>query len=143
MTDVASPWDVTDVDVANLWTYLLGGQVITDVRDSGGRQTPMGGPGILRRLTQQFAGDPVGTFKLVAVGATAVGLAPPDAAMSALLSVEGGDVRFRDDGTAPTAAVGVRIAAGTVLAVRGKGSLTGIQFIAVAAAATVNVTFYT
>jgi len=49
-------------------------------------------------------------------------------------------VRWRDDGTAPTASVGYPLSVGAEL--RYDGDLTKIQFIQQAASATINVVYY-
>ena len=58
----------------------------------------------------------------------------------AVIIVEGQAVRYRDDGTAPTAAVGMPIAVGSVFFY--DGDLKAIRFIQVAATATINVSYY-
>lgn len=50
-------------------------------------------------------------------------------------------VRWRDDGVAPTAAIGMPLAAGTTL--QYDGDLTKIQFIQNGGTAELNVTYYT
>jgi hypothetical protein len=49
-------------------------------------------------------------------------------------------VRWRDDGTAPTASVGMPILANGMLSY--DGDLTTIRFIQTAATATINITYY-
>lgn len=49
-------------------------------------------------------------------------------------------VRWRDDGVAPTASVGMPLAAGVTL--QYDGDLTQIRFIEQAASATLNITYY-
>lgn len=58
----------------------------------------------------------------------------------ALIVVEGQSVRWRDDGTAPTASVGMPILANGMLSY--DGDLTNIRFIQTAATATINITYY-
>ena len=58
----------------------------------------------------------------------------------AIIVPEGQGVRWRDDGTAPTASVGMPLAAGSVLVY--DGDLTRIRFIQQAATATINVSYY-
>lgn len=71
----------------------------------------------------------------------AVGLTVPDAgATFALIYCEGADVRWRDDGTDPTAAVGMLLADGEVLLY--DGPLASIKFFETAAGAVVNVSYY-
>ncbi len=58
----------------------------------------------------------------------------------ALIVAETQGVRWRDDGTAPTASVGMPLAAGVPLSY--DGDLTKIRFIQQAASATINVSYY-
>ena len=58
----------------------------------------------------------------------------------ALITAETQGVRWRDDGTAPTASVGMPLAAGVTL--QYDGDLTGIRFIEQTASAKLNVSYY-
>jgi hypothetical protein len=58
----------------------------------------------------------------------------------ALIVAETQDVRWRDDGTAPTASVGMLLKAGTIF--QYDGDLNKIQFIEVTGSAKVNVSYY-
>lgn len=58
----------------------------------------------------------------------------------ALIQAETKDVRWRDDGTSPTASVGMVLAAGASL--RYDGDLRKIKFIETAASAKLNVSYY-
>lgn len=58
----------------------------------------------------------------------------------ALVRVEGASVRYRDDGTAPTASVGMNLNIGDVL--KFDGDLTKLRFIQQSATATLNVIYY-
>lgn len=58
----------------------------------------------------------------------------------AIITPETQGVRWRDDGTAPTASVGMPLAAGVTL--QYDGDLTKIQFIEQTASAKLNVTYY-
>lgn len=58
----------------------------------------------------------------------------------AMIIVEGQPVRYRDDGTAPTASVGMPIAVNNVFFY--DGDLKRIRFIQTAATATINVAYY-
>jgi len=49
-------------------------------------------------------------------------------------------VRWRDDGTAPTASVGMPLPAGTILSY--DGDLSRIRFIETAASAALNISYY-
>lgn len=82
---------------------------------------------------------PLGYVKLISL-ASAVGLTVPDGARRALIQTEGKAVRWRDDGTDPTAADGLLIAADTTFSYH--GALTRIRFIETAASAILHVAFY-
>jgi hypothetical protein len=58
----------------------------------------------------------------------------------ALIIAEGKDVRWRDDGTNPTASVGMPLAVGVPL--QYDGDLTNIKFIETAASAKLNISYY-
>jgi hypothetical protein len=78
----------------------------------------------------------------------AVGLTVPDRDLNglscrptvAIITPETQGVRWRDDNTAPTAAVGMPLAAGVSL--QYDGDLSKIQFIEQAASAKLNITYY-
>jgi len=82
---------------------------------------------------------PLGYQQLTALG-TASALTVPDGARLALLQAEGADVRWRDDGTDPTATVGMMLAVGTVMLYT--GDLTAFRAIETAAGAKLNVSYY-
>jgi hypothetical protein len=82
-------------------------------------------------------GAPLGFVQIPLSGA-AVGLSPPAGAAYALVSATGGNVNWRDDGTAPTTAVGMPIIAGQ--APVALANLSTLQFIATSAQ--LNVSFY-
>jgi hypothetical protein len=65
--------------------------------------------------------------------------APPEDATSALVQAESQGIRYRDDGTDPTAAVGATLAAGDSVILT--GDLSSYKVIEQAATAKVNVTF--
>lgn len=64
----------------------------------------------------------------------------PATATVAQLCVEAQAVRYRDDGTAPTATVGMPAAAGTCFPI--SGTLSAIRFIQSTSGAILNVSFY-
>jgi hypothetical protein len=64
----------------------------------------------------------------------------PDGAIRALIQAESQDLRWRDDGTAPTATVGMTLKVNTVLEY--DGDLEKIQFIQAAAGGIVNASVY-
>jgi hypothetical protein len=69
------------------------------------------------------------------------GVALPAGSIAALIQVSGAGIRYRDDGTAPTAALGMPIGPGAspLLYV---GTLSAIQFIQTAAGAVLDILYY-
>jgi hypothetical protein len=65
----------------------------------------------------------------------------PARARMAIISVETANARYRDDGTAPTASVGVQLVSGVAPFVYA-GDLTAIQFVAVSGSPVINAAFY-
>jgi len=92
--------------------------------DAGG--TPLANP----------QATPLG-FQQVAVSSSAVGFTPPTGAKWCLFAVESNAVRWRDDGTNPTASVGFPADSGERIAY--SGTLTAIKFIRQSADATLDV----
>jgi hypothetical protein len=82
---------------------------------------------------------PVG-FQQITNLTAAVGLTVPEGALIALIQAETQSVRWRDDGTDPTAGVGNVITADSILLYTGK--LSAIKFIQATATAKLNVSFY-
>lgn len=72
--------------------------------------------------------------------AAAVGLTIPSGANYCVIVAESQNVRWRDDGTNPTAAVGMPLDVGVTLEY--DGDLNRIRFIEVAASAKLNVSYY-
>lgn len=72
--------------------------------------------------------------------AASKGLDVPKGARLAIVQAEAQAVRWRDDGTDPTAAIGVRLAAGTDFFYTGE--LSAIRFIEEAVGAKLNVSYY-
>lgn len=73
-------------------------------------------------------------------GPTNQALTVPNGARRAIIQTEAQAVRWRDDGTNPTASVGMTIATGGEL--RYDGNLAAIRFTQVAATAILNVAYY-
>ncbi len=71
---------------------------------------------------------------------SATGLTPPQGATLALIVPETQNVRWRDDGTDPTASVGMPIFVGASLSY--DGDFNKIKFIEETASAKINVSFY-
>ena len=82
-------------------------------------------------------GITIGDFTL---GADPTGLTIPVGATVALIQAETHDVRWRDDGTAPTASVGMYLGQGATLPYT--GNLNAVQFIQVSAGAKLNISYY-
>jgi hypothetical protein len=72
--------------------------------------------------------------------ASATALTVPTGATIAEVCVDTAPVRYRDDGTAPTASVGMPAAAGTCFAY--SGALAAIQFILASGSPVLNVSYY-
>lgn len=80
-------------------------------------------------------------FEQISDVSTAKFLTVPDGAIMALIQVETSDVRWRDDGTAPTDSVGMLLTAdGQPLEYN--GDLSKIRLIDTDSGASVNVTYY-
>lgn len=82
---------------------------------------------------------PLGYAQLTSLAAAA-SLTVPAGATIAVFIAEAQGVRFRDDGTAPTATVGMPLATGEPFEY--KGNLAAIEFIAQFSGAILNVSFY-
>jgi hypothetical protein len=83
--------------------------------------------------------DPLG-FEQITSLAAAAALTVPAGAVSALIQPDTQAVTWRDDGTAPTAAIGIVIAAGETFEYA--GDLSAIRFIEIVAGANLNVSYY-
>ena len=83
--------------------------------------------------------DPLG-YQQITVLTASTALTVPSGAVWALIQPEAQAVRWRDDGTAPTAAVGMPLAVGTTL--QYSGDLSAIRFIEQVAGGKLNVTYY-
>lgn len=70
----------------------------------------------------------------------AVLLVPPTGATFAVIQAEAAPVRWRDDGVAPTAAIGMRLPQNSEL--RLDAVLVGVRFIQEAAGAKLNISYY-
>jgi hypothetical protein len=87
-----------------------------------------------------IAQDRLGYQQITNVSA-AVGLTIPVGTAFALIQAESQNVRWRDDGTDPTATVGMVLMAGSTLEYDGS-SFASIKFIEVAASAKLNISYY-
>lgn len=78
--------------------------------------------------------------KSLKTDAPATGTILPDRSIKALIQAETQDIRWTDDGTTPTAAIGMLLKANTVLEF--EGNLATFKMIEVAASAKVNISYY-
>lgn len=85
------------------------------------------------------AGVPKGYQQIVGLAASTA-LIVPAGSTYALIATQGQGVRWRDDGTAPTAAIGFELLIGQVM--KYDATLTALRFIQEAATATLNVSYY-
>ena len=83
--------------------------------------------------------NPLGYQQITSL-TTSTGLSPPDNASIAEIIVEAQGIRYRDDGVAPTASVGMPVAAGN--AFQYSGDLSAIRFIQQTSGAILNVSYY-
>jgi hypothetical protein len=90
----------------------------------------------------QFAiGVPLGFQQLSTALSAAVGLTVPTGARGALIVVETANVRWRDDGTNPTSAIGMLlVAAGDPFYY--SGNLSALKFIAASGSPVMDVSYY-
>ena len=82
---------------------------------------------------------PLGYQQITSLSASTA-LTVPSYASVAIITVEGAGIRYRDDGTAPTASVGVPIAAGQSFTYM--GPLSALKLIQQTSGAVVNVSYY-
>lgn len=82
------------------------------------------------------------SFQQFAAGAAdaAQSLTPPEGASRALIQAETQDIRFRSDGTAPTATIGVLLKAGAAPYLY-EGDLNAIKVISAVAGAVINIEY--
>ena len=84
--------------------------------------------------------EPIGFEQITSLG-SAVGFSNcPARTRLAFIQAEGQDVRWRDDGTNPTASVGVLITVDSILSYT--GNMSKIKFIEATAGAVLNISYY-
>lgn len=83
--------------------------------------------------------DPRG-FQQITSLSSATALTVPDGANFCIFDCESQNVRWRDDGTNPSASVGMRLLTGVSFSY--DGALSAIKFIEEAASAKLNVSYY-
>ncbi len=105
---------------------------------------PEWGTPLRQKMADDLPGQAVGPLTTLAVSNVAQSLPRHPQAVSATLQVQAQPVRYTADGTVPTASVGFRADAGTILRVTGVDDLLGFQLIREGAAdATVVVQLFT
>jgi hypothetical protein len=82
---------------------------------------------------------PVGYQQFAAL-TTVQSLTVPPGATCAVITAETIAVRYRDDGVAPTAGIGMPLAVGALLEYG--GNLSALQFVSQSTAAILNITYY-
>jgi hypothetical protein len=95
---------------------------------------------IITSVAPIYAYNSAGIGQYALTVATATNLTPPTGATIAQICVETAPVRYRDDGIAPTASVGIPLAAGWCGPYA--GPLSAIQFIAQSGSPTIDVSYY-
>jgi hypothetical protein len=91
--------------------------------------------------TLGFASQPLGYQRYTSLSSATNLSSIPTRATMAVITVKGtAGIRWRDDGTNPTASVGTPVAAGATFSYTGK--LSALSIIEEAASASVNVTYY-
>ncbi len=133
----------TDQDEYNLWAFLLGGAPVENGRDPALADFPQFNVGLLRRLVMNTPGDPIGPAQRFNPVPAATQLTVPDRAVAAALTVEAQAIRYRVDGTLPTATVGTPLAVGSSILLTGRATMTSFKFIEQVAGTVVNVDYYT
>lgn len=98
-----------------------------------------GNPSAAIPVYSTTGGSPMGYQQITSLGA-AQHLTVPTGAQLAIIVSEAQAVRYRDDGTAPTAAIGMPLAVGQVL--QYTGDLSEIEFIEQAGGAKLNISYY-
>lgn len=86
-------------------------------------------------------------FRTLTAGSTAVELSDstggiPKGATRAIISVADDAIRWRDDGTAPTATVGIYVAANASIELPSKEAIEAFQAIRVSTDAELNIAYY-
>ena len=111
--------------------------------DPGAGNVTAFGPSLWRRFYQSLPGDPTGPTQHLAGGAVAFGLAVPDFAQSATVTVTGDTAHLTFDGETATAALGLALAVGQVFNITGRASLKAASFFPNSAATVVDVQYWT
>lgn len=96
----------------------------------------------MAQIVQTDSLEPNG-FETIAGAAASTALTVPTGSTKALISVEDQDVRYRDDGIAPTSSVGILLQAGREKFYEGGvAGLAAFRLIELSASTEVNVLYY-
>ena len=93
-------------------------------------------------MTNQFLQSSPKGYQQLDVSTTAVGLTLPAGAQRAVITVEAQSIRWRDDGTAPTDAIGTLVAANATIELNSLLSLRQFKAIRVSVDAKLSITYY-
>ncbi|WP_036012781.1 hypothetical protein [Robbsia andropogonis] len=115
------------------------GQALNVNAAIGGQATTAGAAAAVPMQTVSGNLIPLG-YQQITGPTTSTALTVPTGARIALLQAESQSVRWRDDGTAPTAAIGMQLLVGPVLEY--DGNLSAFRVIQTAATAILNVSYY-
>ena len=104
---------------------------------------PVSGSSVGPIYTKPGAYAPLG-YQQITAGtlASATPLTVPAGATIAVVESEAASVRWRDDGTAPTATVGMILAPNNVLTLSGAAELAAVQFILLSGSPLVDISYY-
>ncbi len=91
-------------------------------------------------LPSGAAMEPLGYIQVALTAGVPYAISPPEGARMVLLKPEGADMRYRDDGVAPTASIGMPVADGESLLYDVK--LTQLQITGQAAGCICNLSYY-
>ena len=82
-------------------------------------------------------------FEQLAIADTAIGLASiPDKATKAVMTVEDSTMRYRTDGTVPTATVGLRVFVGGTIVLNSRQQIVAFRSIRIGNSSEVNCEYY-
>lgn len=123
---------------ANAPAYTPGTQSLSQTLGGALRTTVISGGGGAGSGAAPYIATPLG-YQQITVSALST-LTVPTGATEAFITVENTAVRYRDDGTAPTAAIGFPLLAGQQLVY--SGTLATLQLIAQSGTPVVDVLYY-
>lgn len=114
-----------------------GGLAVAIIDASGNQAGIIGNPLVAQAAAYALTST---GFQQVASFSTSTGFTPPAGSTVCFIQAEGNSVRFRTDGSAPTATIGQLLATGVLL--QETANLAGIKFIPTTGNATLDVDCY-